>query len=320
MSCEIPLALGFDVAGQKKERKREAIAKIEAERSTVAKLADDYFNVRILGHWKHPNIVRSRIERDIKPAIGKLPLDQVRPSHIDAMLKGIVERGAPTIANDVLNWVKRMFNDAVKRELVLNNPAAAFDRSDADVPRPSSRSSRRAPFSAPVYDADQMAKIIREYMGRAAAKLRQQNGVAGVIGVWIETNRFREQESQHAGSRTIAFPMATDDTGVLTTWAVALMRRVFRPRHRYWKSGVTLLDLSPKGAEQLSLFDAPTPLVENRRSEVVRVMDQANSKWGRGTIGIGSAGLQGSRAWSMKRELLSPRYTTRWNELPKVRA
>ncbi|HJU08457.1 MAG TPA: integrase family protein, partial [Rhodanobacteraceae bacterium] len=125
------VALGFDVAGQKKERKREAIAKIEAERSTVAKLADDYFNARILGHWKHPNIVRSRIERDIKPAIGKLPLDQVRPTHIDAMLKGIVERGAPTMANDVLRWVKRMFNYAVKRELVLNNPAAAFDPSDA---------------------------------------------------------------------------------------------------------------------------------------------------------------------------------------------
>lgn len=125
------VALGFDVAGQKKERKREAVAKIEAERSTVAKLADDYFNARILGHWKHPNIVRSRIERDIKPAIGKLPLDQVRPSHIDAMLRGIVERGAPTMANDVLRWVKRMFNYAVKRELVLNNPAAAFDPSDA---------------------------------------------------------------------------------------------------------------------------------------------------------------------------------------------
>jgi integrase len=127
------VTLGFDVAMEKKERRRDAVAKIEAERSTVtvAKLADEYFAARILGKWKHPNIVRSRIERDIKPAIGKLPIGDVRPSHIDAMLKAIVARGAPTMATDVMRWVKRMFDYAVKREMVLNNPASAFDPSDA---------------------------------------------------------------------------------------------------------------------------------------------------------------------------------------------
>lgn len=127
------VALGYDVAGEKKERREVAVAKIEAERSavTVAMLADEYFAARILGRWKHPNIVRSRIERDIKPGIGKLAIGDVRPSHIDAMLKGIVARGAPTMATDVMRWVKRMFDYAVKREMVLNNPASAFDPSDA---------------------------------------------------------------------------------------------------------------------------------------------------------------------------------------------
>ncbi len=127
------VVLGYDVAMEKKDRKRDAVAKIEAERAnvTVAALADEYFAARILGRWKHPNIVRSRIERDIKPAIGSLPIGEVRPSHIDAMLKGIVARGAPTMATDVMRWVKRMFDYAIKREMVLNNPAAAFDPSDA---------------------------------------------------------------------------------------------------------------------------------------------------------------------------------------------
>jgi integrase len=125
------VALGFDVAAQKRKRQREAVAKIESERWTMAVLADEYFAARVLGHWKHPNIVRSRIERDIKPAIGKLAVTEVRPSHIDAMLKGIVARGAPTMANDVLRWVRRMFDYALKRELVPSNPAQAFDLSDA---------------------------------------------------------------------------------------------------------------------------------------------------------------------------------------------
>lgn len=127
------VTLGHDVAMEKKDRKREAIAKIDAEKSivTVARLADEYFQARILGHWKHPNIVRSRIERDIKPHLGKLALADVKPSHIDAMLKAIVARGAPTTANDVLRWTKRMFDYALKREMIATNVAAVFDVSDA---------------------------------------------------------------------------------------------------------------------------------------------------------------------------------------------
>jgi len=127
------VTLGHDVAMEKKDRKREAIAKIDAEKSivTVARLADEYFQARILGHWKHPNIVRSRIERDIKPHLGKFALAEVKPSHIDAMLKAIVARGAPTTANDVLRWTKRMFDYAMKREMVATNVAAVFDVSDA---------------------------------------------------------------------------------------------------------------------------------------------------------------------------------------------
>lgn len=127
------VALGYDVVLEKQDRKQAAVARIDAAKAeqSVATLADDYFGARILGRWKHPNIVRSRIERDIKPAIGAMALNAVRPGHIDAMLKGIVARGAPTIANDVLRWTRRMFDYAVKRELCRSNPAAVFDLTDA---------------------------------------------------------------------------------------------------------------------------------------------------------------------------------------------
>lgn len=127
------VSLGHDVADEKQQRKSEAGAKIDAARAAInmGQLADEYFERMILGRWKHPNIVRSRIEKDIKPAIGKLALADVEPKHIDDMLKGIVKRGAPTMANDVLRWVRRMFDYAIKRQMVKYNPAAAFDPSDA---------------------------------------------------------------------------------------------------------------------------------------------------------------------------------------------
>ncbi len=127
------VAMGYDVAGEKQERKREAIAEIEAEKNayTMAQLADEFFQNRVLGNWKHPNIVRARIEKDIKPAIGHLAVEAVTPRHIDDLLKSIVKRGAPTMANDVLRWLKRIFNQAIKMHIITNNPALAFDVGDA---------------------------------------------------------------------------------------------------------------------------------------------------------------------------------------------
>lgn len=127
------VALGHDVASEKQERKSDAAAKIENEKraATVEKLADEYFGRMILGRWKHPNIVRSRIEKDIKPSIGKLKVEDVKPLHVDAMLQSIVKRGAPTVANDVLRWTRRMFDYAIKRHMIEINPVSAFDLSDA---------------------------------------------------------------------------------------------------------------------------------------------------------------------------------------------
>jgi len=127
------VALGYDPAGEKQERKREAVRKIEEEKllTTMGQLADEYFAAQIVGRWKHPNIVRARIEKDIKPNIGHLPIGDVKPQHIDAMLKEIVKRGAPTMANDVLRWCKRMFDYAIKRQMCQFNPAAPFNLADA---------------------------------------------------------------------------------------------------------------------------------------------------------------------------------------------
>ena len=124
---------GHDVAGEKQERKAEAKAKIEAERNdkTVAEVAEDYFRKKVLGKWKHPDILRRRLEKDINPRMGKKKVKEIKPKDIDALIQAIVKRGAPSVANDVLRWVRRIFDHAIKLGMIEVNPAAAFDSSDA---------------------------------------------------------------------------------------------------------------------------------------------------------------------------------------------
>lgn len=124
----------MDPAQEKQQRIAEALdRKSENKKNafTAGQLANDYFSKNILGRWKHPNIIRSRIERDIKPHIGKMPVNSVKPMHIADMLQSIVDRGAPTTATNVLRLTKNIFDFGIKRHMIEFNPARAFDVSDA---------------------------------------------------------------------------------------------------------------------------------------------------------------------------------------------
>jgi len=132
------IALGRDVAGEKLERESTALARIEAARSvtTVGQLADEYFERMINGRWKHPNIVRSRIEKGIKPHLGLAgPRCGGTPAHRrDAARRGQARRADHRQRRCAK--VRRMFDFAIKRHLVRFNPAAAFDLAGAGGKEP----------------------------------------------------------------------------------------------------------------------------------------------------------------------------------------
>lgn len=174
-------------------------------------------------------------------------------------------------------------------------------------------------FGAPLYTLDELREPVHVYMARAAEKLRRQGSTAGRVGVWIETNRFRSQDAQYSPSQSIRLPDATDDTASLTAWAVALLRSIWREGYRYVKAGVMLDELRPKAMMQGTLFDAAPATKRVRRDQLMAVLDTAARKWGRGTVGVGHAGVKAPPRWVMQRGLMSPRYTTRWDEVRCVR-
>jgi DNA polymerase V len=69
----------------------------------------------------------------------------------------------------------------------------------------------------------------------------------------------------------------------------------------------------PAGRAQRGLFDQPD---DARSISRMRAVDELNARFGRGTIGFGTAGER--QVWSLRREFISPRYTTDWNELLQV--
>lgn len=74
-------------------------------------------------------------------------------------------------------------------------------------------------------------------------------------------------------------------------------------------------DFFSQGVAQLNLFDENAPREDS--TQLMQVLDQLNAKGGKGTLYFTGQGVQ--QQWQMKREMLSPRYTTRYSDLLVVR-
>ncbi len=74
-------------------------------------------------------------------------------------------------------------------------------------------------------------------------------------------------------------------------------------------------DFFSQGVAQLNLFDENAPRVNSEA--LMSLMDKLNRQ-GRGTLYFAGQGIQ--QAWQMKREMLSPCYTTRLADVPTARA
>lgn len=189
---------------------------------------------------------------------------------------------------------------------------SCLELEDVMPPKQQIMSSRS--FGAPVETIEELRESVASYLASAAEKLRRQNSVAGAVYVFVLTNRFKEDEPQYNAGITVPMGDATDDTLVLTSAALRGLAAIFRPGFRYKKAGVMLTLLSDKGARQATLFD--DPVARARSEKLMEAMDAINREFGRGTLRSGASGVV--QRWAMRTENRSPRYTTRWDELPVV--
>ncbi|MGD8512824.1 MAG: Y-family DNA polymerase [Deltaproteobacteria bacterium] len=169
-------------------------------------------------------------------------------------------------------------------------------------------------FGRPVTSLHDLREAVSDYTHQAAMKLRKQKSLAEVLKVYIATNRFKA-ELQYCNAIHVTFPSATADSFQLARFACRCVERIFRSGYRYKKAGVVLAGLIPEGECQADLFWNTSSL---RKQKLMDGLDVINEKYGHGSIQIASAGIH--QPWQMKRGFMSPHYTTRWKDIPVVKA
>jgi DNA polymerase V len=173
-------------------------------------------------------------------------------------------------------------------------------------------------FGRAVLELSSLIEAVTEFASRAAEKLRKQGSHAGQVLVFIRTSPFRP-EAQYSRSISVPLRRPTADTPLIVKSALLGLQALYRPGYKYAKAGVMLLDLQSDAVMQLEL--SLEPGIGADKKPLMAAMDEINQRYGRGTMKLGSAGLDGERrVWAMRQERRTPGYTTCVADIPMVRA
>lgn len=169
-------------------------------------------------------------------------------------------------------------------------------------------------FGQKLRTIEPIREALASYVARAAEKLREEGSLVEHMIISLQTSGFVEDRERYFNSARCILPHPTNDTMLMTQAANQALSRVFRNGYAYSKVGVLLTNLVQADGYTSDLFAEPP---RRNSAKLMETIDLLNQRFGRGAVRVGTVWPRG-RAWEMRREMLSPAYTSSWQELPRV--
>lgn len=169
-------------------------------------------------------------------------------------------------------------------------------------------------FGKSVTTFKEMREAMAAHATRAAEKLREENSVAGVVQVFLMTNKFKE-EPQYGNVCALPLPVPTNTTHEIIHYALKAIERIYRSGYRYKKAGIFLEKITPSHCVQTDFFDTAD---RKRDKQLMSALDWINAHFGSGTVYYASEGIKQRQVWQTQFNYRSPAFTTRWEQLPRV--
>lgn len=222
---------------------------------------------------------------------------------------------AHDLANADKQRLKQRYGVVMMRMAMELQGISCMTLADDHAPKQSILSSRS--FSDMITDYAIISQAVSAHCASVYEKLRAQQSVAQRISVFLRTNRFREDLAQHQPSAGIRFITPTDDVRIFTEAALTCLKECYRPGFQYKKTGVLLEEISNNNKQQTDLFHAIDEGAQAKNKAFLSVFDQINQRYGKDTLRLAAEGF--NNAWDPTLSYISPAYTTRWSDIPRIK-
>ncbi|MCF2899135.1 Y-family DNA polymerase [Pseudoalteromonas sp. OFAV1] len=164
-------------------------------------------------------------------------------------------------------------------------------------------------FGERITDATALKTALINHAVIVARKLRTQGSLTQRLLMFVASSPH--QDGYYKKSYIYEFSVATADSRVFANAISEVFKHLYKPGVPFYKCGIGALELSSQMFQQPDLFQAP---IDN--PSLMKCLDKINARYGVGTLALASETT--TTRWHMKREYLSPHYTTRWHNLPKI--
>lgn len=283
-----------------------------APTKTLAKLGADY----VKKHDEHEGALDLASLTPVQQAeyLGRFPLEdlwgvgwRLAPKlHAEGMFTALDIRGLR------LQYARQLMGLPGAQMVEELNGTACHGLTPFD--RPNKTIMRSRMFGEDTGELAPVESAIATLAARAALEARREGQLAQRAILFITTNKH--QPGYKAWYEEIRLDMPTADSGVIINAVLGRMRAIYNPIYRYHRTGVTLCDFLPASQLQVDLFERIRPEIHNSSAARMSAIDRINDRFGRNRIHFASEDL--SARWEPKHQLRSPRYVSRWDELPEV--
>jgi DNA polymerase V len=219
---------------------------------------------------------------------------------------------AKQLKNKSNTWIKKSSNVLGSRTAMELRGIPCINLETTQAKRKSCVVSRS--FGKRIEKFQELKEAVANYCLNASEKIRSESLVAKAITVFVRTSPFQRNFGYYSNSKTIDFPIATNNSIETVKTAISILEKIFKNGYQYQKAGVMLTGLRNDDGRK-NLFSSEK---DEKINNLMRSIDNTNYRYGRSTLSLASAGIQ--KKWNMKREYSSKIDTADFYCLPKIKA
>ncbi|MBB1319887.1 Y-family DNA polymerase [Shewanella sp. SR43-4] len=161
-----------------------------------------------------------------------------------------------------------------------------------------------------ITDFESLQQALSKHVAIASSKARKQGSNCKTMLIFASNSPHDERPVSYKA--IVHFPCPTNCTIELTKAMSEAAPKLFREGIHYYKIGIGLIDLANEKHNQFDLFNPP-----KANPALMHTLDDINQRYGSDTMFLAAQGIE--HKWSMRRDLLTPQYTTKWLSVPSIK-